>query len=155
MSDRKILKGLLVIGLISFPFTVKKPRTLEWMFIYVAQSILGSLLGNLAVANKLIAYPVRISRKYHTSLIYECLFYPMMGVIYNRWTRTSKGMFIKLLMLVVPTTILEMIFEKYTRLVKYIRWNGWATFLSVSLSLLFMRALGSIVRRWTKGQSQP
>lgn len=128
MLERKILKLLWILGFLIFPTLFKKPIKERWI-IFLLNSVFNQYLDNYLVQTNRLAYPVRIKNAHYFtkgSILYDTVLCPIVTVWYHQATKNTKNILefiIKTIIYVSPQIIIEIIFEKYTNLVKYK--NGW------------------------------
>jgi hypothetical protein len=98
------------------------------------------LYGAFVVENRLIEYPVRfIYYAYRISLVFEYLIFPTISVMFNIHFPSEKRFLHKLLYIIAyPTviTIIEVILEKYTGVIKYLNWTWYWSWLTMLITLL-------------------
>lgn len=137
---------------ILFPFLFWKfiPSN-KWRYAQVAflfKQFLTWFTG-LVVANfGLIEYPVRFFPSVNkASFTFEFLAYPVICAFFNVYYPETKSKLAQLGYYVsycTTLTVIELIFERYTQLIKYIHWTGYLTWATVFLTLYISR----IYYRW-------
>lgn len=150
--EKKLLKLLLGLGLILLPFTFKRKKLTEWLLVFFLKGYISSFFNSMIVSNKNISYPIRLMPKYfNLSILFDYLLFPILCVFYNRTSLTTKPIvtFLQSLLYSIPMTMLEVILEKYTKLVKYKKsWNWLMTYSSLAVTFLIVRFTLSIVRKF-------
>jgi hypothetical protein len=157
MLEKKILKLLWILGLILFPATLFKHPIKERWIVFLLNGVLNQFLDNYLVSTKRIKYPIRIKNAHKFtkgSILYDTLLCPLVTVWYHQATKQPKhiGEFIfKSIIFVLPQISIEIILEKYTKLINYK--NGWKWFHSfgaIMLIKLFVRGFIEILNRSSK-----
>ncbi|MBM7570164.1 hypothetical protein JOC48_000642 [Aquibacillus albus] len=95
----------------------------------------ASVLGILVVQYNLIEYPIRFfSDATKTSFTFEFFALPVISAIFNVHYPSTRSLFIKLIYSIsFPTvlTILEVLLENHTKLIRYIHWEWYYTWISL------------------------
>jgi hypothetical protein len=133
--QKTLLKVFLVIGILLLPFAFKREKVKDWLLVFFLKGYISSFVAQLVVRNKNISYPIRLLPSFlNISVVFDYLLFPLLCVFYNRTSLFSKPIyvFIQSLLYSMPMTILEVILEKYTDLIKYKNnwnWNWIITYL--------------------------
>lgn len=102
------------------------------------------LLGLMVAEWGLITYPVHeFEHASNTSFTFEFFVYPALCALYNLYFPEANGYAQKFLYTATYTTciaVLEIIFENYTALIKYIHWTWYWTWISLFLTFALSRA---------------
>jgi hypothetical protein len=140
--EKVILYSIWVISTGSIFFIPRNKRRLALVAFLFKQAITW-LLGLVVVEFGLIKYPVRFfSEVNRTSFTFEFYVYPVICGIFNVFYPTKRSRFIQLgYFYVFPTvmTIGEVIFEKYTDLIKYIHWHWFLSWLTLLITFYITR----------------
>ncbi|WP_018664836.1 CBO0543 family protein [Heyndrickxia acidiproducens] len=149
-TNSVLLTLLTAVPLLLLPFAIFKRPLKDWVIIYLVSIIGNSFLDKYLVSKRYLKYPVRpLAKIFKIHLPFDFIHYPLMLLYYNQWTLNSKpaGFILKLLSLVIPQVIFEMIAAKKTRLIV---WNkGWSwqhSLLSLISKLLLCRGIIAIIR---------
>ncbi|XQY91393.1 CBO0543 family protein [Metabacillus sp. HB246100] len=149
--EKKILKTLLCIGLLLFPFAFKRENLKENLLIFFLKGYLSSFIATVLVKNKNISYPIRLMPKYFSiSVVFDYLLFPILCIFFNQTSLNSRPLMIvfQSLLYSMPMTILEVLFEKYTDLIKYKHhWNWLITYSTLTTTLLVVRVFISFTRK--------
>lgn len=114
---------------------IPKNKIREAQVIFFCKQLITWVTGLAVVELGLIEYPVRLfpySNK--TSFSFEYFIYPSICAIFNINYPEKKspfGQFLYYFYYCTALTIIEVIVEKYTNILKYIHWNwciSWITF---------------------------
>lgn len=131
-----------VIGMLLVPKRNRRKAQVAFLF----QQFLSWILGLIVVQNNWLEYPVRELRHNYSSLTFEFMGYPIIAVYLNiYYPKVKKGWTRCLFVLAFPAaiTLIEVLLETHTQLIKYHTWNWYWTFISIfvtlQLSLLFNR----------------
>ena len=100
--------------------------------------------SGLVVANLgLIEYPVRFFQDANkASFTFEFMAFPVICAFFNIYYPEFETKAIKLryyFSFCTVLTIIELIFENYTQLIKYIHWSGYLTWFSILVTLYISR----------------
>ena len=106
---------------------------------FLSKQVITWLFGLIVVEKKLIEYPYRLIFKdtYKGSFCFEYFLYPVFCVLYNLYYPDTKARWIKMIYNFIHTTILascEALIVKYTKLIRYRKWNIYMSFISMGLS---------------------
>jgi hypothetical protein len=128
------------VGLVSLtPRQQIRPAVVVFMF----KQVITWLFGLLVVEFRLIAYPVReFVYACRTSFSFEYFIYPAICVVFVLRYPDHKPMLYRLGWYVFfPTwmTIAEVLFVKYTRLIHYLNWSWYWTWLTLLASFYLSR----------------
>jgi len=133
---------------------VSVPRSLyrEAWISYLFMQALTWPMGLLAVQLGLLTYPSRFfAHALSTSLTYEFFALPCVSAIYNVRYPTSYPTIVKFaytLSFVAVLTVGEVVLQKTTKLVAYIHWSWYVSFITISITL----HLSYLFYKWfTKG----
>jgi hypothetical protein len=149
--DKIILWSFFIIGLILLFFILRKPIIKErkpiikdTILVFLLKSYFSTFIGVFVAKEKMIEYPVRFLSKYFdTSIIFESFLYPIMCVYFFQTTYHSKflGIVVQCALYTSALTIIEVLCEKYTNLIKYHTWTWMYSFVTIFLLSLFVRML--------------
>jgi hypothetical protein len=98
-----------------------------------------TLLFGLVVAEKgLIKYPVREFKKaYKGSFSFGCFLYPSLCAIFNFYypeNRSRLSQFLYINSHAALLTLVEVVVERYTNLIKYVKWKWYWSYLTMVLT---------------------
>ncbi|MFZ0443499.1 MAG: CBO0543 family protein [Bacillus sp. (in: firmicutes)] len=149
--QKKLLRIILGLGLLLIPFAFKKEKLKDWLLIFFLKGYISSFLDQIIVKKKRISYPVRFMSKYFdSSLLFDYLLFPLLCVFYNRTSEKSNlhSIFLQSLIYTTPITVLEVILEKKTNLIRYKKnWNWLITYSTLVVTFLFVRGFIAIIRK--------
>ncbi|MCY9663218.1 hypothetical protein P5G65_29545 [Paenibacillus chondroitinus] len=141
--DYFIILAVWVISAIGMLLVPKRDRRKAHV-AFLFQQFLSWILGLIVVENKWLEYPVRELQRNYSSLTFEFIGYPIIAVYLNiYYPKVKKGWARFLFVLAFPTaiTVIEVILETQTQLIKYHTWSWYWTFISIwvtlQLSLVF------------------
>nr|WP_274363556.1 MULTISPECIES: CBO0543 family protein [unclassified Paenibacillus] len=142
VTNRMILIIVNIITALLLIFTVPKDKLREASVMFFFKQTITWSFGLLVVEWGLIKYPVREFVKADaTSFSFEYFIYPSLCVIFN--LRYPKGEKWKKAVWILgfPTvmTILEVIIEHNTDLIKYVHWSWYLTWITLLLTFLISR----------------
>ena len=150
--QKKLLRIILGVGLLLIPFAFKREKLKDWLLIFFLKGYISSFLDQIIVKKKQISYPVRFMSKYFdSSLLFDYLLFPLLCVFYNRTSEKSNlhSIFLQSFIYSTPMTVLEVILEKKTNLIRYKKkWNWLITYLTLVVTFLFVRGFIAIIRKF-------
>jgi hypothetical protein len=139
--EKCILGAVYIVCLAMLAFVPKQRRRMA-IAIYLFQETLAWIMGLLVVEYGLLAYPVRELTTMRTSFVFEFLALPTTSVYYNLYYPESRALYVRVVYTVAcvaAVTALELWLEANTDLVEYIRWSGFWSFVTITLSLVLSR----------------
>jgi hypothetical protein len=150
--QKKLLRIVLGVGLLLIPFAFKREKLKDWLLIFFLKGYISSFLDQIIVKKKHVAYPVRFMSKYFdSSILFDYLLFPLLCVFYNRTSEKSNlnSIFLQSFIYSTPMTVLEVILEKMTNLIRYKKkWNWLITYFTLVTTFLFVRGFIAIIRRF-------
>jgi hypothetical protein len=142
--EKKLLNLLLAVCIASFPFLFKGSKMRENLVIFFSKGILSTLIDAYVVGTNKLEYPVRpLPKIFKTNIIYDMLFFPILSVIWVKFSYNDNfgKILLKSLIFSVPMSIGQWFMEKNTRLFKWKKWSPFHTFAFVNLTLFTIRGL--------------
>ena len=150
--QKKLLRIILGVGLLLIPFAFKREKLKDWLLIFFLKGYISSFLDQIIVKKKHVSYPVRFMSKYFdSSILFDYLLFPILCVFYNRTSEKSNlhSIFLQSFIYSTPMTVLEVILEKKTNLIKYNKkWNWLITYSTLVVTFLFVRGFIAIIRKF-------
>ncbi|MDF2962248.1 MAG: hypothetical protein K0S39_3983 [Paenibacillus sp.] len=147
--ERLLLRILTVSSLAAVPFVFKRKNFLMYLTVFFAKGVLSTLLDSYFIKGKKIEYPIRpFSRFFDSNILYDLLFYPLLSVIWVRWTYNTKlyVTILRSLYFSVPMSIAQWALEKKTALFKWKSWSVLHTFISINSTLFLIRGMVGLIR---------
>lgn len=150
MSTEQII-GIIAAGvaLLLLIFAVDWRYFREWVVVFLFKGLLDLLWGGAVVQLRMIEYPVRLFPQYYSSsMLFDIWVFPILCILYNQITR-EKGLWPILgyaLLFGAGVTAVEYPLERYTALIKYIRWSWLTSFLTLTVTFLSSRAFMAFYR---------
>ncbi len=141
MSKEKVIEisswVLLVILLLVFvPFS----RIREALVVFFVKQTITWYFGVLVVQYGLIEYPLRFFPKAtNTSFTFEFFIYPAICVLFNLYYPFGTSYLWQFAYYAVYTsaiTAFEVVLEKHTNLITYIRWSWFWTWVTILLTFI-------------------
>jgi hypothetical protein len=140
MRDTIILASVWVITIIILIISTNRKNLIKTHLSFLFMQVPSWLFGALVVQGRLIEYPVGFLKiAYRASFTFEFFVFPAVSSVFNVHFPREKPWYIKALyILSFPTliTIIEVILEKHTNLVKYINWTWYWSYITITLTLL-------------------
>jgi hypothetical protein len=157
LLERILLRTLFGACLASIPFVFKRKNLLMYLIIFFAKGVICSIIESFVIKTNKIGYPVRPFPKiFESNILYDLLFYPLLSVIWVRWSYNSKpwAIILKSLCFSVPMSIAQWIMEKTTNLFKWKSWTIFDTFIYTNFTLFTIRGMVGIIRKFTEKNIQ-
>lgn len=149
--QKQLLKIFLGVGILLLPFAFKREKIKDWFLVFFIKGYISSFIANIVVRNNQISFPIRFMPKFFDiSIIFDYLLFPLLCVFYNRTSLTSKPVSIlfQSLLYSTPMTLIEVLLERYTDLIKYKRkWNWIITYITLVVTFLGVRGFMSLTRK--------
>jgi hypothetical protein len=131
---------LTAIGIVCF---IPKSKIRLGVAAFLFNQVLTFSIGTAVVELGLLEYPVRLfSSINRTSFTFEFFAFPVTCAAFNAWYPGGKHVPAQLGYYVGFTsvmTILEVLIEKYTDLIKYIHWEWYISWITIALALFIVR----------------
>ncbi|WP_257351035.1 CBO0543 family protein [Pseudalkalibacillus decolorationis] len=146
--ERVILWGLLIIGIALLLYSLRKLPFKEWLFVYLLTTYFSIIIGTIVVEENMLDYPIKfLNKHFDSSLLYEYLLFPVVCLYFYRTTYHSRYFNILLQggLYTTALTIIEVLLERYTDLIKYNSWTWIYTFTSVFILLVFIRIIVQLI----------
>ncbi|MFD2332574.1 CBO0543 family protein [Cohnella sp. GCM10020058] len=141
--ERFILIGVWIITILLLRFSVPLNKIREAFVIFSFKQMLTWFFGFLVVQYKLIEYPVReFPYAARNSFSFEYFIYPALCCVFNMKFPDHKGILHKTLWyLFFPSwmTILEVLIEKHTQLIRYLHWHWYWTWITLLATFFVSR----------------
>ncbi|MDP4550567.1 CBO0543 family protein [Alkalihalobacillus macyae] len=148
LDEKTVLWILAGGGICLLLFNLRKSPFKDRLIVFLLSSYYSSILGILVVGEGLLTYPVNLfNSQFDSSLTYEYILFPLIGIYYYQTTFTStwKGIVWQAVLYSVGITIIEVILEKYTGFIKYESWKWTYTLASTFGFLIIVRYLMKII----------
>jgi hypothetical protein len=122
---------------------VRRDMIRQAIIIFLFKQLLTWLLGLIVVEFGLIVYPIRFfPNATKSSFTFEYLIYPAICVIFNLHYPNGKSrirQFLHFVYFCSAITVVEVLCERYTDIIKYIHWTWYATWISLFLTFYISR----------------
>lgn len=143
LLEELILYLAWIITIICFWLFIPREK---WRHAHVAiffKQFITWVTGLEVVNLGLIEYPVRFfSNANGTSFTFEFLVYPVISAFFNIYYPENKSGLVKFIYyasICSVMTVLELLLENYTQLLRYIDWTGYLTWFSLFVTLYISR----------------
>ena len=144
LKERLIIGFIWLICFISIWFIPKNKRR-EASAIFLIAQLFAWTLGLLVVEAGLIEYPVRLFWKANaTSFTFEYLLLPFLCIFFNLYYPNTKRSYKKLAYYIIIFSVfslMEYLAEKHTKILIYIHWEWYYTFISMGMVFYLVRAV--------------
>lgn len=106
---------------------------------FLFKQVITWFFGLLVVEKKLIEYPYRpfFNKTYKASFCFEYIFYPTICVLFNLYYPEKRSVSVKILYCVMYSSLLtsvEVLFVKYTKLIRYKKWHWYWSFITLCIT---------------------
>jgi hypothetical protein len=121
--------------------SVPRDKIRDAFIIFLFKQMLTWFLGFMVVQYRLLEYPVReFAYAARNSFSFEYFIYPAMCVVFNMWFPKKRSLAI-LWYLLFPSwmSTVEYFLEKYTKVIYYIRWEWYYTWISLLITFYLTR----------------
>jgi len=143
LIDRILLIAIWIITIIGLVLLTPRDKIREAAVAFMFKQVQTWLFGMTVVEYRLLAYPVReFPFASRTSFSFEYFIYPAVCVVFVLRFPEHKPMLYRIgWYLFFPTwmTILEVLIERYTNLVRYLHWAWYWTWVTLLITFLFSR----------------
>lgn len=150
--EKILLRILFVSSLAAAPFVLKRNNLLMNLTIFFAKCVLSSTIDSYFIKKGNISYPVRpFAKVFDTNILYDLLLYPLLSVVWVRWSYQSKPLELltRSLFFTVPMTLLQWFLERKTDLFRWKSWSVFHTFASLNFTLFAIRGFVGLLKRIT------
>jgi hypothetical protein len=128
---------------IGIVFLIPKVKRRLAVVAFLYKQIITFLIGLVVVEWGLLEYPIRLFASINrTSFTYEYFAFPISCAAFNVWYPNGRSPLIQIGYYVGYSsvlTIIEVIVEKYTKLINYIHWEWYITWITICLSFFIVR----------------
>lgn len=144
LKERLILIFFYALGIILFPNIILKKPKKDRLIVFFLTGFTANLLDEFMINKKRVKYPVRTFKRFtQKSILFDYLIFPMICTIYTKTTARSKTLqTIGIAALFsMGITLFELLLEKKTKLIKWIRWSAAHNFISLTFYFLMSNAV--------------
>ena len=150
--EKILLRFLFASSLAAAPFILKRNNLLMNLTVFFAKCVLSSSIDSFFIKRGKISYPVRpLAKVFDTNILYDLLFYPLLSVIWVKWSYQSKPLKLiaRSLFFSVPMTLLQWFLERKIDLFRWKSWSVFHTFASINFTLFTIRGLVGLIKKIT------
>ncbi|KHF39404.1 CBO0543 family protein [Halalkalibacter okhensis] len=143
-----VASSCIIIILLLFNF-VPRNKMREAHISFLFQQAMTWFFGLLVVEKGLIKYPYRtfFKKSNKSSFAFEFFIYPAITILFNLYYPERRSCLSKIFYICSYSgviTFLETFTEKYTDLIEYKKWNGYWSFITLSITCFISR----VYYRW-------
>jgi hypothetical protein len=149
MSKERIIQVLswLILGTLLL-YLVPKDKVRDANVVFLFNQVLTWICGLIVAEKNLIEYPVRLFKNANkSSFTFGYFTYPSICVLFNLFYPYHENIQEQILYYAIYSTgvtIIEVLLENYTQLIKYIRWKWYLTWITLCLTLF----ISNFYYRW-------
>lgn len=148
-KEKTIISSAYMISIFLLIKFVPRNKLRHAAVLFLFKQVITWLFGLLVVEKKLIKYPYRpfFKRTYKASFCFEYFFYPVISIFFNIYYPVKRSNLIKTLYYFIHVSIitgLEVLFVKYTKLIRYKKWNWYWSFITI----WFSNYLSHVFYKW-------
>lgn len=130
-----------IILLIKF---IPKDKIREALVVFMFKQLITWSTGLIVVELRLIEYPVRLFFQFssRTSFTFEYFIYPSLCAIFNLNYPDGKSKLARFrhyFNYCSSMTVIEVIIEKYTNIIKYVHWSWYTTWITLFITFYISR----------------
>ncbi len=149
-SERAIMNGLFIFGLVAVPFTIWKHKDIkEILIVFLLNSYNNIFVAPYLASNKVLQYPHRFLPKiYKSSILYDYFLCSLVSMWYVASTQKGKPLmiFLKVWLFALPQALVERWLERHTSLIKYNKgWTWVHSLITIATAKLLIRAAISFI----------
>lgn len=141
--EEHILYITWIVSIVSYWLFIPRNKQRNAQVAFLFKLFITWLTGLYVAHLHLIEYPIRFFADVNkSSFTFEFLSYPVICAFFNVFYPESKGKIVKFCCYAgICSTItgVELLFEKYTQLIRYIHWTGYHTWITVFITLYISR----------------
>ncbi|SMQ86932.1 hypothetical protein SAMN05444673_7014 [Bacillus sp. OV166] len=142
------ISAWIITSLLLIKFVPRK-RIREAIFPFLFKQLITWLFGLIVVEKNLISYPKRLffKKSNKSSFTFEYFVYPALSSLFILYFPENKSNIVKTLYYCFHTSILtifELFAVKYTNLIRYKKWTGYWSFITMWICYYLER----IFQRW-------
>ncbi|HWO98851.1 MAG TPA: CBO0543 family protein [Bacillus sp. (in: firmicutes)] len=148
LAHNKAEKAILISSWVIIPLLlirfVPKNRIRHAQVPFMFTQVITWFFGLLITEKGLITYPYRLlfRKSYKSSFTFEYLVFPSLSVFFNLYYPEKRNILIKALYYLSYTsfvTVFELIAVKYTKLIRYKKWNWYWSFITICITYYISR----------------
>ncbi|WP_051359457.1 CBO0543 family protein [Paucisalibacillus globulus] len=148
-KEKTILAASIITSVVLVLKFVPRNKVRPAILSFLFKQVITWLFGLLVVEKNLIKYPYRVffKKTYKASFSFEFIAYPAFCILFNLYYPEKKNIWIKVTYYFIHTSILtglEVLMVKYTKLIRYVKWKWYFSFITMWLS----NYLSHIFYRW-------
>lgn len=145
IDDKTILYFVWIVTTISLFLFIPKSKIRLALQAFLFKQVLTWPLGLFVVEKGWIQYPIRLfSNANQASFTFEYFFYPIVCAYFNVYFPTNKNLLIRAMYYILfcsSLTLAELFILHQTRLIRYIHWNAYLTWISLFITFYITRKL--------------
>ncbi|WP_347551228.1 CBO0543 family protein [Pseudalkalibacillus hwajinpoensis] len=137
-KDKCILYFIwIVTGVLLYKF-IPRNKLRQGILVMFSKQCISWFFGLLVVEKGLIKYPVRLFKKSNKmSFTFEYFIYPAFCAIFNLNYPENRNKFIKFVYYLFHVGLItcgEVLAERYTNIIKYVKWKWYWSFLTLGMT---------------------
>ncbi|MFC5449744.1 CBO0543 family protein [Paenibacillus aestuarii] len=137
-----ILYGVWVISVLMLIFVPRDKRCVSQIVFFFKQMVTW-VVGLIVVERGWIEYPVRFfSDVNRSSFTFEFMAYPAVCGMFNAYYPAKRSLLFRggyYILYCTVMTVMEVVIEKYTELIRYVHWNWYWTWITLMVTFMMSR----------------
>jgi hypothetical protein len=147
-KDKGILVFCWILCVVLLKRFIPLNKLRQGVLAFLYKQVVTWFFGLVVVEKGLIKYPVRYFKKsYKGSFSFEYFLYPSICAIFNIYypqKRSNLHKFLYINFFTSILTIIEVLIEKYTNLIKYVKWKWYWSYITMAVS----NYISTLFYRW-------
>lgn len=143
-KEKRILALIWIVTSALVYIYIPRNKVKQGLLAFLFKQIITWPVGLFVVERGLIKYPVRLlfNKTNKSSFSFEYYYYPAICAIFNTNYPQNKNLFIKFFYHICYSsilTLLEVILERYTDLITYVKWKWYWSFITMTITFYCSR----------------
>ncbi|WP_418201854.1 CBO0543 family protein [Alkalihalobacterium sp. APHAB7] len=143
--EKNILKTLVAIVLVITPISIIGKEYRKWLLCFFLNSYANTFVAPTLASKGFLKYPERLFPSiFKSSIIYDYFLCSTITIWYCRTTLKDNwmGALLKVWLFAMPQAILEVFFERNTKLIKYSKgWTGIHSLITIAAAKFTIRSI--------------
>jgi hypothetical protein len=143
-KENKILVTSFIMTVFLLVNYVPRSKMREAQVAFLFQQVITWVFGLFVVEKGFITYPYRafFKKSCKSSFFFEYFVYPSITVLFNLYFPEKRNCLCKIIYVSFYSGIItfsEIFIERYTKLIHYVKWSSFTSFLTLAITLYVSR----------------